>query len=131
MINNWLSQSLEDLNTAKNAYKTQYPKPLHTICYLSQQAAEKAVKATIIYVGFGDTLPKTHDISFLLNQIVNKVDYLHNMFEHAKFLTDYGSFYRYPSEIPIDESISLNSIRYADEIYNWSISIVESNMYLK
>ena len=66
----WLRFAQANYDSAKYLYDSPlHPKPLEIICYHCQQAAEKAVKALIVYFGSRGGMPKVHDISFLLSQI--------------------------------------------------------------
>ena len=69
----WYDMAVMDLGVARHLDETYRPKPLEIICYHCQQAAEKAIKALIVYFGGRGGMPKLHDLSFLLNQIKNKV----------------------------------------------------------
>ena len=72
------------------------PRPLNVICYHCQQAAEKAIKALIVYFGSQGGMPKVHDLSFLLNQVKNiaqerkGIEISHEMMVMADGLTKYG-----------------------------------------
>lgn len=87
-----------DLGVAKHLDATYYPKPLEIICYHCQQAAEKAIKTLIMYFGEEGGMPKLHDLSFLLNQIKNKVSIEEKFYDYADTLTPYGVAVRYPNE---------------------------------
>ena len=63
----WLRFAQANYDSAKYLYDSPlHPKPLEIICYHCQQAAEKAVKALIVYFGSRGGMPKVHDISFLI-----------------------------------------------------------------
>lgn len=121
----WLKYAHSDLRAAKHMYSDIYPKELEISCYHCQQCAEKAVKALIIYYGFGDTMPKVHDITFLLDQIKNKTNIDDNLYKKAEILSDYATSSRYPDEMVSDESQTIQAIKYAEEIYNWAKAIVK------
>ena len=73
----WLRFAQADYDSAKYLYDSPlHPKPLEIICYHCQQAAEKAVKALIVYFGSRGGMPKVHDISFLLSQIQHRKNLL-------------------------------------------------------
>ena len=63
----WYDMALMDLGVAKHLETSYHPRPLEIICYHSQQSAEKAIKALILYHGAEGGLPKLHDLSFLLD----------------------------------------------------------------
>lgn len=70
--------------------------------------------------------PKSHDLVFLLNQIKNEVTFEEDMLKHARLLTDFGVVFRYPDEMDNDENKTNLAIKYSEEIFNWSNSVVES-----
>ncbi len=72
LVAEWIRYAEMDLTTAKFDFENMHPAPLEIICYHCQQAAEKFLKAIIIY--YGEEPERTHDISKLLNVIKNFVD---------------------------------------------------------
>lgn len=129
-IDKWFEYAYSDLKTAKHTYNDMRPRELEISCYHSQQCAEKAVKALIIYFGYGQTMPKIHDISFLLNQIKNEVKINEDIYDKADFLSRFATAARYPDEKVSDESQTVLAIKYANEIYDWAKSIVEGEKQL-
>lgn len=106
----WLVFARTDFESAKYLNGAPfYPRPLNAICYHCRQAAEKAVKALIVYFGSQGGMPKVHDISFLLNQVKNIVQERkgiaveHDLLVKANSLSKYGVAPRYPNEIEVDE----------------------------
>lgn len=91
----WYDMAVMDLGVARHLDETYRPKPLEIICYHCQQAAEKAIKALIIYYDGEGGMPKLHDLSFLLNQIKNKVCIEDKYYDYADILTPYGVSVRY------------------------------------
>lgn len=114
----WYDMAVMDLGVAKHLDVTYYPKPLEIICYHCQQAAEKAVKALIIHYGAQGGMPKLHDLSFLLNQVKNKVSIDNKYFDYADTLTPYGVSVRYPNEMFLENRHAIEALRMADEILN-------------
>ena len=102
-----------------------YPKPLEIICYHCQQAVEKAIKAIIISYGAQGGMPKKHNLSFLLEQIKNKVEIPEKYYDYADALTPYGIAVRYPNELDIEERHVRDALLYAQEIVGWSEKIVK------
>ncbi|MCL2281908.1 MAG: HEPN domain-containing protein [Fibromonadales bacterium] len=58
-VHKWLVRAQDDLDTAKHLYSNYHPKKLEIICYLCQQATEKALKAYLTQNDFA--FPFTHD----------------------------------------------------------------------
>ena len=127
----WLAYADMDFNTADHLLNGAfYPLPLEIICYHSQQAAEKAVKAVIVYFGNRGGMPKVHDISFLMNQVHNAVkektgvEIPETLLDYADNLTKYGVMPRYPNEIEVDEYMAKTAVAQASEILDWAKSVI-------
>ena len=101
-----------DLKIVRYLEETYRPKPLEIICYHCQQAAEKGMKALIIYYGAEGGMPKLHDLSFLLNQIKNKVEVEDRFYDYTDTLTPYGVKIRYPNELFLEERNAKAAIQY-------------------
>jgi HEPN domain-containing protein len=87
----------EDFNAAKSliTYGASF---ISTVCFHSQQAAEKYLKAFLTYhqVEF----PKTHDIDELLDMIAPIDSKLSESLRDVIILTNYGVDVRYPGDFP-------------------------------
>lgn len=123
----WYDMAVMDLGVARHLDETYRPKPLEIICYHCQQAAEKAIKALIIYYGGDGGMPKLHDLSFLLNQIKNKAYIEDKYYDYADALTPYGVSVRYPNELFLEERHVKEALEFSDEILRWVQSIVSSD----
>ena len=123
----WYDMAIMDLGVAKHLDETYRPKPLEIICYHCQQAAEKAIKALIIYYGGEGGMPKLRDLSFLLNQIKNKVCIEDKHYDYADALTPYGVSVRYPNELFLEERHVKEALEFSDEILRWVQKIVGSD----
>jgi HEPN domain-containing protein len=60
ILEQWFAISQDDLDVARHCLTDFYPKKLAIACYHSQQSAEKALKAFLVYCGIEP--PKTHDL---------------------------------------------------------------------
>lgn len=123
----WYDMAVMDLGVAKHLEETYYPKPLEIICYHCQQSAEKAVKALIMHYGAEGGMPKVHDLSFLLNQIKNKVHIEDKYYDYADTLTPYGVSVRYPNELFLEDRHTKEALEFADGILKWVKEIIEEN----
>ena len=96
-VRQWLLRAEEDFNAAESLI-TQGTSFLNTVCFHSQQAAEKFLKAFLTYhqVEF----PKTHDIAELLDLIASVNSDLSEFLHDIVILTNYGVDVRYPGDIP-------------------------------
>lgn len=115
----WYDMAVMDLGVARHLDETYRLKPLEIICYHCQQATEKAIKALIIHYGGEGGMPKLHDLSFLLNQIKNKVCIEDKYYDYADALMLYGVSVRYPNELFLEERHVKETLVFSDEILNW------------
>ena len=118
-IRAWLSFADMDYDAANILY-AHHPRPCEIICYHCQQAAEKAIKAVYICLDMPGGIPRKHDLSFLLNQIQNKVDISKELRQYADMLNVYGIVSRYPNEIHVDDERTKVALQYADFILLWA-----------
>lgn len=118
-IRAWLSFADMDYDAA-NILHAHHPRPCEIICYHCQQAAEKAIKAVYIYLEMPGGIPRKHDLSFLLNQIQNKIDISKELRQYADVLNVYGIVSRYPNEIHVDDERTKVALDYADYILEWA-----------
>lgn len=72
-------------------------------------------------------MPKLHDLSFLLNQIKNKVYIEDRYYDYADALTPYGVSVRYPNELFLEERHAKEALELSSNIFNWVKSIVDSD----
>lgn len=86
----WLELGKSDLAAAKEVGTSER---FHLACYLSQQAAEKALKA--IYVAHEVKFPLTHSIGELLRGLVGSYPELDEFKDSATLLTLYEATTRY------------------------------------
>lgn len=126
-VKEWLDMADMDLGVARHLEAHYYPKPLEIICYHSQQAAEKAVKALIIHCGMPSGVPKVHSITALMRQIKNEVFIDEKFFDYGDVLTPYGVIIRYPNELMIEEHHAKTAIQYAGEILEWVKGLVDGD----
>ena len=127
----WLVFARTDFESAKYLNGAQFhPRPLNVICYHCQQAAEKAVKALIVYFGSQGGMPKVHDISFLMNQLKNTVqerkgiEIRHDLLVIANSLSKYGVAPRYPNEIEVDEYQVKKALTDSETILKWVDNVI-------
>lgn len=129
----WLKFAQTDFDCAEYLYKAPlHPKPLNVICYHCQQAAEKAIKALIVYFGSQGDIPKVHDLSFLLNRVKNmtdpqkRIEITHDFMVMADGLSKYGVAPRYPNEMDVDEPQTAKALRDSASIMEWAKKIIQA-----
>lgn len=92
----WLRFSLEDLEAARVLLASDRSVARH-VCGLAQQAAEKALKAAIIFEGM--EFPYTHDLDVLRNLIPDGWSIKRTYLDLSE-LADWGVEGRYPGDWP-------------------------------
>jgi HEPN domain-containing protein len=92
----WLLYARQDLRAAEAIIKQQTGAPRHA-CWLAQQAAEKAIKAALVY--HGTDFPKSHDLDALRHMLPDdwrrKPDW-----PDLASLTEWAVEARYPGDWP-------------------------------
>lgn len=116
----WLRHARSDLALARGRHDPEVL--LETLCFHAQQAAEKAVKA--ILVSLGTTVPRTHSIRLLLDQLPRECQPPSEVFE-AAILTDYAVLSRYPGDLePVDNEEFLLAVQLAERTPDWAEAII-------
>ena len=95
LIKSWLKKAEKDLLTAKHELSFA-DAVTESICFHCQQAAEKYLKAYLVFLGIPFT--KTHEIGELVTKCENKDREMSALKEEADKLTDYAIVIRYPEE---------------------------------
>ena len=112
-VEQWLIKAGNDFQSALNLLDS----PViitDSVCFHSQQAAEKYLKAYLVFNG--REIHKTHDIALLIKEcmaIDSSFAYL--LEKEVHFLTPYGTVIRYPDDFYIpDVEESKEAMRYAE-----------------
>ncbi len=105
LIRGWLDKAEKDLLSAE--HELTFPDAVtETICFHSQQAVEKFLKAYLIYLNI--SFSKTHEIGELITQCESKDKEISKLKDDADKLTDYAVEVRYPDsyfEPPLEEAL--------------------------
>ena len=118
-IEQWINSSKLDYDIAKYLFENYYPTPIEIICYHCQQSAEKAIKTLFIKFRKNIGIPKTHDLSFILNQLKNDLEIDEKFYDYSDTLTPYGISVRYPHELFLTLKEAEIALKYAKEIIDW------------
>ena len=124
-IKEWIDMADTDYGVAEHLFKTYYPKPYEIICYHCQQAVEKMIKSIIIAAEIPGGMPKSHDLSFLLNLVKNRIDVPEKIYDYADELTPYGVAIRYPNELFLEERHVKAALQMTKETLEWGKGIIE------
>ncbi|MDH4265127.1 MAG: HEPN domain-containing protein [Deltaproteobacteria bacterium] len=114
----WLSHAESDLRLAKLAANDPYIIG-GQVCFHAQQAAEKSIKAALLF--WGIEFPLTHDIEELLKLAEDQGVIIPEEVQEADHLTPYAVETRYPGylqEITGDD-VS-NALRIAEQTVSWA-----------
>ena len=116
----WMAQSENDLQFAKMALKEGF---FSQCCFISQQAAEKAVKA--VHYKQGVRIVIGHSIFQLIGKLLEES--LTELIENAKLLDQFYITSRYPNGIPGGSPFEVFTRKQAEEaiqgaelIYQWA-----------
>jgi HEPN domain-containing protein len=66
-VRQWVEKAEHNLKNAEHTLKMQEDCPFDTVCFHTQQCAEKYLKALLVLKGV--EFPKTHDLRLLLQRI--------------------------------------------------------------
>lgn len=92
----WLRYSTEDLDVARVLLAGSLSVPRH-VCWLTQQSAEKALKAALVLEGVA--FPFTHDLDALRNRLPESWP-VHTTHSDLAELTQWAVEARYPGDWP-------------------------------
>ena len=119
----WLRYAKSDLELAR------IEKPagvlLENLCFHAQQAAEKTLKAVLIFLEID--FPRTHNIRTLLDLLPKGVDVPQEV-EESAILTDYAVESRYPmNSEPVDDEEYRQVIGLAETVVSWAEKLIYEN----
>ena len=120
----WLRRAKSNLALAKQS------KPIEAVwedlCFEAQQAAEKAVKAVLVFQGID--FPRTHDIRRLLALLDPTGGKVPEEIWEAVDLTDYAVETRYPGTTePVTEDEYRQAVAMAEKVVQWAEEILSTS----
>ena len=124
LVQEWLKYSQNDLISAKHLYEDLFPKQIEVSCYHSQQCAEKALKAYILFKNIEP--PKTHVLIELCQICMKQDNTFSEIIDACADLTPYGVAVRYPNELDVDDVITKFALEKAQIIYNFCAGKITS-----
>lgn len=111
----WLNRARSNLTQSRQEHPSIY---LEDLCFQAQQAAEKALKALLLF--HGESFPYTHDIAHLLSLVERNVEVVPDELQDAAILTRYAVATRYPGVIePVTRDEYVEAIELAELLVNW------------
>jgi HEPN domain-containing protein len=124
LLRSWLAKATSDLRSAKVLASTEDP-TLDTAIYHCQQAAEKAVKAFLVFKGV--TPEKTHDIRRLTIEAITHEPRFNELMTFAAELTPYAWEFRYPDDLaetyPTQEEFD-EALKQAEAVYSFVLNLL-------
>jgi HEPN domain-containing protein len=105
---------------ARHAYENIHPKQIFITCYHCQQAAEKALKAYLIFKN--TSFERTHDLVVLQGQCLDHDENFNDLLTDCSILTPYVTQARYPNTVEITETETESALRRAERIVHFCTS---------
>lgn len=119
----WLTYARQDLTAAK-ALANQNESFPHQVCFLSQQAAEKGLKALLIFMQI--EFPFRHDLEVLRTLIPE--DCQCRQLTNLEQLTEWAVESRYPSDLPEpSQQDAQDALQQAESV----LALVEQDLHQK
>ena len=113
-VQRWLQYAREDLETAEVFVEQRNIVPRH-ICWLAQQAAEKAIKAVLVFLQID--FPRRHDLDALRNLLPSGWKLKEEQPDLAD-LTEWAVEARYPGDWPdATEADARSTVQQAQAIW--------------
>lgn len=113
----WIKKAENDISSAHYLAENMYPVPTEIVCFHCQQAAEKYLKAFLVYND--QEPPKTHDLIELAKFCNNFDKEFLLIISKCEYLVPFAVRVRYPSTIdPGDEDMN-RALAYAQDIINF------------
>ena len=120
----WLNRAKSNLALAKNRISDAY---LEDLCFEAQQAAEKAIKATLI--SYRIEYPYVHDLALLLSMLEENGVAIPDFVRRAGRLNRYAVATRYPGVAsPVALQEYLDSVETAEAVVEWAVKRVERSL---
>jgi len=121
-LRQWFSHANNDLILAQHGLSLR-PTPDEPISCLSQQAAEKYLKAFLFFNHIEP--PKTHDLPTLLEMCVKISPEFTDLSKKCFFLNRFAVAPRYPNELQITGEDARICVKYAKEIEKFVLEKVK------
>ena len=115
-VADWLEKALKDLKAAKILFEHDCGNEV--VAFHCQQAAEKALKALILY--YYSTLESGHSLIYLCKKLLEKAEEFSDKLKDCAFLNQYYLETRYPNEnqIIVTNEEALECMKIAEDILN-------------
>jgi HEPN domain-containing protein len=116
----WLQKAEEDELSVRAVLKEGAPS---TACFLSQQMAEKSLKALLVFQG--KEFPKVHDLLVLESLLLEIIPEVKTLHEDLNFLSSYYIETRYPGDFPeFSKDESQEAYEAASRVKKFSVDMI-------
>ncbi len=95
-VREWIEKAEADFVSARREYRARKQPNFDAACFFAQQCVEKYLKARLVQAG--RTVPKTHDLSALLDLVLPLEPLWEVVRPRLETLTSYAVVFRYPGE---------------------------------
>jgi HEPN domain-containing protein len=124
-VSRWLRYAREDLEVADMVI--EHEQALRAACFHAQQCAEKAIKASLIFLG--TPFRKVHDLELLSQELPDDWA-LSKDPERLSWLTVWAVEPRYPDDLPeATEDDASTAVRQAREVLETALKDLEDHGY--
>jgi len=113
IVDEWMKFAENDLAVV-HILSSHHPMQLEIICYHCQQAAEKALKAYLLYKD--KEPPKTHDLKALVDLCIEVSPEFSDIITECEYLSPFGVQPRYPFSFELEDSDATTSIQKSEQI---------------
>jgi len=121
-IKEWIEKADHDLGSAKIIY-LHLPDYFDTIAFHCQQAAEKYIKAVLVF--YKIDFQRSHDLIYLLELLSRKIEIDELKFRNAFMLNNFGVQIRYPNKIiKLTKEELETAIKVSEEFQNFSLDLI-------
>jgi HEPN domain-containing protein len=110
----WIQKAENDISSAYILTEKMYPVPTEIVCFHCQQAAEKYLKAFLVYND--QEPPKTHDLIELTRLCSNFDKDFPVIIPKCEYLLPFTAQTRYPGKIEIEEEDMKKALAFAQAI---------------
>lgn len=97
LATDWFKKAQDDELSCEDILDDRRGAP-NTVCFLSQQLAEKCLKGYLVYLG--EQFPKIHQLDRLIKLCKESDSSFEQMKEEADYLTGFYVATRYPGDYP-------------------------------
>jgi len=124
LLKDWIRHSENDLISAKHLFNNVHPKQTEISSFLSQQCAEKALKAYIVFNG--DEPEKTHNLIVLCQKCMSFDNSFSEISDNCAELLPFAVAVRYPNELCPDEHTAKQAINNAQIVHDFCLMKIRS-----